>query len=48
MEKHPLYGKRKKKIKVCPNPLFAHWLQEWKDDAREKGIQSQFVYGKVI
>lgn len=47
MERHPLYGKRKKTKPVCPNPLFAYWLQEWKDDATEKGIKTQFVYAKV-
>lgn len=48
MDKHPLYGKRKKKITTCQNPLFAHWLQEWKDDATEKGLKTQFVYSKAL
>ncbi|XP_071159213.1 crossover junction endonuclease MUS81-like isoform X2 [Mytilus edulis] len=48
MERHPLYGKRKKTKPVCPNPLFAYWLQEWKDDAAEKGIKTQFVYAKAL
>ncbi|XP_052058656.1 crossover junction endonuclease MUS81-like isoform X1 [Mytilus californianus] len=48
MERHPLYGKRKKTKPVCPNPLFAYWLQEWKDDATEKGIKTQFVYAKAL
>ena len=44
---HPLYGKRKKKNPKCLNPLFLGWLQEWKEDAVEKGIKTQYVYGKV-
>ena len=47
MEKHPLYGKKKKKKVVCPNPLFAQWLKEWRDAAAEKGMKSQYTYGKV-
>jgi hypothetical protein len=47
MEKHPLYGKKKKKKVSCPNPLFVQWLIEWRDDAAEKGIKSQYTYGKV-
>ncbi|XP_060557724.1 crossover junction endonuclease MUS81-like isoform X2 [Ruditapes philippinarum] len=48
MEKHPLYGKKKKKKVSCPNPLFVQWLTEWRDDAAEKGIKSQYTYGKAL
>ena len=47
MENHPLYGKRKKKCAKCANPLFAQWLTEWSNAAAEKGIKSQYTYGKV-
>ena len=39
--------KRKKKVDACPNPLFVQWLTEWKDEAAEKGIKTQYAYGKV-
>jgi len=32
---------------VCPNPLFAKWVEEWRDEAREKGIKSQYSYTRV-
>ncbi|XP_045160601.2 crossover junction endonuclease MUS81-like [Mercenaria mercenaria] len=48
MDKHPLYGKKKKKKEVCPNPLFVQWLTEWRDSAAEKGIKSQYTYGKAL
>ncbi|KAJ8309309.1 hypothetical protein KUTeg_014183 [Tegillarca granosa] len=47
MNSHPLYGKRKKRVAKCPNPLFAKWLTEWKEDAVVKNIKTQYVYGKV-
>ncbi|XP_052766912.1 crossover junction endonuclease MUS81-like [Mya arenaria] len=48
MERHPLYGKKKKKRGTCPNPLFAQWLEEWRDSAAEKGMKSQYTYGKAL
>ncbi|XP_054751441.2 crossover junction endonuclease MUS81-like [Lytechinus pictus] len=40
--------KRKKKVKVCPNPLFVQWLTDWRDAAAEKGIKTQYAYGKAL
>ncbi|XP_062616490.1 crossover junction endonuclease MUS81-like [Saccostrea cucullata] len=48
MESQALYGKRKKKKTKSPNPLFEMWLKEWKEDAAEKGIKTQFVYAKAL
>ena len=39
--------KRKKKVDPCPNPLFVQWLTVWRDEAAEKGIKTQYAYGKV-
>lgn len=47
MEEELRYGKRKKKRIKTPNPLFEVWLREWKEEAAEKGIKSQYVYAKV-
>ncbi|XP_048259874.1 crossover junction endonuclease MUS81-like [Haliotis rufescens] len=41
-------GKRKKKLPKCPNPLFERWLQEWRDEAAEKGWKSQYIYSKAL
>ena len=41
------YGKRKKVLDLCPNPLFMQWLTEWRDDAASKGLKSQYNYSKV-
>ncbi|RUS73595.1 hypothetical protein EGW08_018638, partial [Elysia chlorotica] len=43
-----LKGKRKKKMPANPNPLFTQWLQEWKDEASEKGWKSVHTYGKAL
>ncbi|XP_061167176.1 crossover junction endonuclease MUS81-like [Saccostrea echinata] len=48
MERQALYGKRKKKKTKSPNPLFEMWLKEWKEEAAEKGIKTQFVYAKAL
>ena len=40
-------GKRKKRPKACPNPLFMFWLKEWADDAAAKGMKTQYSYKKV-
>ena len=40
--------RRKRRPKsVCPNPLFVKWVEEWRDEAREKGKKSQYSYTKV-
>ena len=39
--------RRKRRPKGCPNPLFVKWVEEWRDEAREKGIKSQYSYTKV-
>lgn len=43
MSKRP----RKKKNKECPNPLYLKWLEEWRDEARDKGSKMQHTYAKV-
>ena len=43
----PPPGKRKKIVPKCPNPLFVYWLKELRDDAADKGIKTQYTYGKV-
>lgn len=48
MEEELRYGKRKKKKIKTPNPLFEAWLREWKEEAAEKGIKSQYVYAKAL
>ncbi|XP_048735319.2 crossover junction endonuclease MUS81-like [Ostrea edulis] len=48
MEEESLYGKRKKKKNKTPNPFFETWLQEWKQEAVDKGIKSQYVYAKAL
>ncbi|KAM4722115.1 crossover junction endonuclease MUS81 [Rhinophrynus dorsalis] len=42
-----IYG-RKRPLPACPNPLFLKWLTEWRDNAAEKGLKTQFVYQKAI
>jgi len=40
--------KRKKRVtKDCANPLFVKWVEELKDNAKEKGLQSQYTFTKV-
>ena len=40
--------RRKRRPKsVCPNSLFVKWVEEWRDEAREKGKKSQYSYTKV-
>ena len=44
-----LKGKRKKKIPLCPNPLFLGWLEEWKAEAKARDNTNLcYVYGKAI
>ncbi|XP_062821269.1 crossover junction endonuclease MUS81 [Anolis carolinensis] len=34
---------------VCPNPLFMRWLQEWRDEAAERGrARSQRAYERAL
>lgn len=42
-----LLGKRKRKKDPNPNPLFSKWLAEWRDEAKDKGWKSEFIYSKV-
>eukprot|EP00795_Rhopilema_esculentum_P003108 gene3109-1403_t len=32
----------------CVNPLFLSWLEGWRDDAKEKGLNAQWTYEKAI
>ena len=32
----------------CPNPLFVQWLEEWKQEAEERGLNSKWTYAKVF
>lgn len=43
----PLLG-RKRAVPRCPNPLFLRWLTELRDEAREKGLKTQYTYHKAI
>lgn len=43
-----LSGTMLKPPKECPNPLFTRWLQEWRDQAGERGrLKSQRTYERV-
>ncbi|KAM9424974.1 crossover junction endonuclease MUS81 isoform 2-T2 [Pholidichthys leucotaenia] len=39
---------RKRPLPSCPNPLFLRWLTELRDEAREKGLKTQYTYQKAI
>jgi len=39
--------KRKRIAKACPNPLFEKWLEEWRKEAQERGLNSVHTYRKV-
>ncbi|KAL8615659.1 hypothetical protein ACOMHN_034809 [Nucella lapillus] len=43
-----LAGKRKRKKEPNPNPLFCQWLAEWRDEAKEKGWKSEYIYSKAL
>lgn len=30
-----------------PNPIFEQWLNEWHEQAKEKGSEMQFCFAKV-
>ena len=38
---------RKRVLPSCPNPLFLKWLTELRDEAKEKGLKTQYTYQKV-
>lgn len=42
--------KRKRRVykNGCANPLFVKWVEEWRDDARERGVNSHYSYTKVL
>lgn len=31
----------------CANPLWRDWIQEWAEEARERGLKTYFTYKKV-
>ncbi|XP_061461817.1 crossover junction endonuclease MUS81 isoform X3 [Rhineura floridana] len=36
-------------VQGCPNPLFTRWLQEWRDQAAERGrVRSQRAYERAL
>ncbi|XP_034020137.1 crossover junction endonuclease MUS81 [Thalassophryne amazonica] len=39
---------RKRVLPSCPNPLFLQWLTELRDEARDRGLKTQFTYQKAI
>ncbi|XP_028994827.1 crossover junction endonuclease MUS81 [Betta splendens] len=39
---------RKRPLPSCPNPLFLKWLTELRDEAKEKGLKTQYTYQKAI
>ncbi|KAK3927797.1 Crossover junction endonuclease MUS81 [Frankliniella fusca] len=32
----------------CPNPLFEKWLEEWRQEAADKGTDMQYCFGKAL
>ena len=38
---------RKRPTKACANPMFEKWLEEWKQEAQERGLNSVHTYRKV-
>jgi len=38
---------RKRLAKACANPMFEKWLEEWKQEAQERGLNSVHTYRKV-
>jgi len=38
----------KSKKLQCPNPLFLQWLEEWKCEAEDRGLNSKWTYQKVF
>lgn len=33
---------------VCANPLFVKWVEELRDDAKERDLKSHYAYSKVL
>ena len=40
-------GMHRKKQRECPNPLYLKWLEEWRDEAKQKNSKLQYTYAKV-
>lgn len=40
-------SKRLKKQSECPNPLFLKWLEDWRDEAKQRNSKLQYTYGKA-
>ncbi|CAB3387679.1 Hypothetical predicted protein [Cloeon dipterum] len=41
-------AKRRKVKHVRPNALFEQWITEWRDEAKEKGLQTAYTYNKAL
>ena len=39
--------RKRRPINGCPNPLFVQWVEEWRDEARNDGLKTQYTYTKV-
>jgi len=39
---------RKSTNQTCMNPLFLSWLEGWRDEAKDKGLNSQWTYEKAM
>lgn len=37
-----------KPVQKCPNPLFERWLEEWRQEAADKGQDMQYCFGKAV
>ncbi|XP_059199783.1 crossover junction endonuclease MUS81 isoform X2 [Centropristis striata] len=44
----PVHLGRKRAVPSCPNPLFLLWLTELRDEAKDKGLKTQYTYQKAI
>lgn len=41
-------ARRKRRLgSSCANPLFVKWVEELRDDAKERGLKSHYNYTKV-
>lgn len=38
---------RKRPAKACANPMFEKWLEEWKQEAQDRGLNCVHTYRKV-
>ena len=41
-------SQKSKKIQSCANPMFLLWLEEWQQEAAERGLNSKWTYSKVV